>query len=289
MTFSDVPLGSYNVSSTQAPQGYENIQPTQIDVQGDQQFNVPFQQQAPQTGTIVVSTIDENGSELPNVCYNLSQFGQQCDGDDDDALMTQTDVPAGEYSIELVVPEGYQAVGSTQQQVTVQPGEDRHRPVPGPDRGAVHILGQHRDRRSRRQWSRWRLLPDRWRRAAVRRRFRWRNHVHRRSRPVTTTSRRRRRRKGTTRRRRNRSTFRAIKSSPSRTRRQRSSRPLPTPRKRRTNRPKSRRSPRSRPSRRPRASRSDLSRSIPTTTPFRAPATRSMADPSSATTTVTVW
>ncbi|HET9660204.1 MAG TPA: SpaA isopeptide-forming pilin-related protein, partial [Thermomicrobiales bacterium] len=122
-TFNDVPLGNYNVSSTQAPQGYENVQPTQIDVQGDQQFNVPFQQAAAQTGTIAVVTTDENGQQLQGVCYNLSTFGQQCDGDDDDAVMTQTDVPAGDYTIELIVPDGYQAVGSTQQQVTVQGGE----------------------------------------------------------------------------------------------------------------------------------------------------------------------
>jgi uncharacterized surface anchored protein len=123
ITFSDVPLGSYNLSSTQAPQGYENIQPTQIDVQGDQQFNVPFQQAAPQTGTIAAVTTDENGQQLQGVCYNLSSFGQQCDGDDDDAIMTQTDVPAGDYTIELLVPDGYQVVGSTQQQITVQGGE----------------------------------------------------------------------------------------------------------------------------------------------------------------------
>ena len=122
-TFQDVPFGTYNLSSTQAPQGFDNIQPTQIQVQGDQQISVPFGQAAPQTGTIAATTSDENGQQLQNVCYNISTLGQQCDGDDDDAIMTQTDVPAGDYTVELVVPDGYQAVGSTQQQVTVQPGD----------------------------------------------------------------------------------------------------------------------------------------------------------------------
>jgi len=122
-TFDNVPFGSYNVSSTQAPQGYENIQPTQIQVQGDQQFSMQFAQAAAQTGTIAAVTVDENGQQLQNVCYTISTLGQQCDGDDADAVMTQPDLPAGDYTIDLVVPDGYQAVGSTQQQVTVQPGE----------------------------------------------------------------------------------------------------------------------------------------------------------------------
>ncbi len=168
VTFNDVPLGSYNVSSTQAPQGYDNIQPTQIDVQGDQQFNVPFQQQAAQTGTITATTVDENGNELPTVCYNLSQFGQQCDGDDADAVMTQTDVPAGDYTIELVVPEGYQAIGSTQQQIYGSDRSDRERSVPGPDRCPVDLRGQHHDGRSERKRAAGRLLSDRRRRSAMR-------------------------------------------------------------------------------------------------------------------------
>ena len=37
--------------------------------------------------------------------------------------MTQTDVPPGDYTIELVVPEGYEVVGDSSQTVTVGDGE----------------------------------------------------------------------------------------------------------------------------------------------------------------------
>ncbi len=75
------------------------------------------------TGAIAATTIDENGNELPEVCYDLTDFGQQCDGDDEDTVMTQEDVPPGEYTVTVQVPNGYEVVGDVSNQVTVEAGQ----------------------------------------------------------------------------------------------------------------------------------------------------------------------
>ncbi len=130
VTFTGVQPGAHTLTQTRAPEGYDNVGTLELDLQNDGRFAVRHQptageepEQPEGTGQIVARTIDQDGNTLPEVCYELSGFGQQCDGDDEDNDMTQEDVPAGEYTVALVVPEGYEAVGETSQTVTVVDGE----------------------------------------------------------------------------------------------------------------------------------------------------------------------
>jgi uncharacterized surface anchored protein len=107
---------------TQAPQGFQNVGTVGVDVSGDQQFAVrltPVQEQGGGTGTIAASVVDENGQAIPGACFEIVGIDSDCDGDDPDALMTQPDVPAGTYTVNLTVPDGYVANGPTSQQATV--------------------------------------------------------------------------------------------------------------------------------------------------------------------------
>lgn len=108
---------------TQAPQGFQNVGTVGLDVTGDQQFAVrltPSETQGGGTGTIAASVVDENGQAIPNACFEIVGIDSDCDGPDDDALMTQPDVPVGTYTVNLTVPDGYTAMGPTSQQATVQ-------------------------------------------------------------------------------------------------------------------------------------------------------------------------
>lgn len=129
--------GSHTVTETQDPQGYQGIGSADFEVQEDSTFQVPHTataqpaetptEEVAQPGVIVAYVVDaDTGEELPLACFDVSQFGQLCDGDDPDARMTQTDVPPGNYQVAVVaasLPSGYEVVGDAQAEVTVQPGE----------------------------------------------------------------------------------------------------------------------------------------------------------------------
>jgi uncharacterized surface anchored protein len=125
VTFEGVSPGQHTITQTQPPTGYESFGSADVEIQGDAQFNVPQTplEQPEQPGTIVAVTVNEFGQEISFVCYVVSTFGQVCDGDDPDNLMTQEDVPPGQYSVQLQVPEGYEPVGPTEQTATVNSGE----------------------------------------------------------------------------------------------------------------------------------------------------------------------
>ncbi|MER3437968.1 MAG: hypothetical protein C4346_10475, partial [Chloroflexota bacterium] len=125
----NVPPGNYTVTAKSWPEGIEPEQTEQTaTVQSGETTTVTFRfrMAGPQTGTLVAYVVDaETGNEIPNTCFNVSGLGQLCDGNDPDARMTQTDVPAGDYQVAVEatsLPEGYEIVGSGQTSVTVEPG-----------------------------------------------------------------------------------------------------------------------------------------------------------------------
>ncbi|CAN5566421.1 hypothetical protein BH23CHL5_BH23CHL5_00970 [soil metagenome] len=128
VTFRGVQPGPYVLTQTQPPVGYQSIGEVPIDLQNDGRFAIRHQplegEPDVQLGELAATTVDQDGTELPGVCYQIFTFGEQCDGDDEDRVMTQTDMPAGDYTIELVVPDGYVVVGDASQTVTVE-GDQR--------------------------------------------------------------------------------------------------------------------------------------------------------------------
>jgi hypothetical protein len=125
VTFSDVTAGRWRLSQNTVPDGYTGADDQNITVpEGDTgEETVTNESVAAALGVIAATTIDENGNELPGVCYDLSGFGQHCDGDDEDSVMTQDGVPADSYDISVIVPDGYELVGDQTQHITVGEGE----------------------------------------------------------------------------------------------------------------------------------------------------------------------
>ncbi|MBX3072191.1 MAG: hypothetical protein KF883_16935, partial [Thermomicrobiales bacterium] len=132
VTFTGVQPGTHTLTQTRPPDGYQTVGTLELDLQNDGRFAVRHQpaeateepeEPTGDPGQIIVSTLDQDGNELPEVCYEVSGFGQLCDGDDEDRLMSQEDVPPGDYTVTLIVPEGFEAVGETTQNVTVGSGQ----------------------------------------------------------------------------------------------------------------------------------------------------------------------
>jgi hypothetical protein len=125
VTFNDVAAGRWRAEESTVPDGFTGPKVKNITVPAGDTDETDFVNQSagPSTGTIEATTVDENNNELPEVCYNLSDFGQQCDGNDQDNVMTQEDVPPGDYTVTLEVPKGYEVVGDATQQVTVEAGQ----------------------------------------------------------------------------------------------------------------------------------------------------------------------
>ncbi|MEZ4500868.1 MAG: hypothetical protein R2839_12535 [Thermomicrobiales bacterium] len=124
--------GQHTLTETRAPEGFESIGTLELDLQNDGRFAVRHQpvaggevptETAGEPGQILASTVDQDGNEIPEVCYDITGFGQQCDGDDEDRMMLQEDVPPGDYTVTLMVPDGYELVGDVSQNVTVVSGE----------------------------------------------------------------------------------------------------------------------------------------------------------------------
>ncbi len=123
--FFDIPAGSWRLVEDTPPAGYEAPDARNITIDAGETGEITLEHESagPSTGTISATTIDENSNELADVCYEVSEFGELCDGDDDDNAMIQEDVPPGDYNVTLQVPEGYEIVGDDTQQVTVESGE----------------------------------------------------------------------------------------------------------------------------------------------------------------------
>ncbi len=134
VTFSGVAAGSHTATMTQAPAGFANVGSLGVDVQGDQQFAVrltPSETPGEGTGTIAASVADENGDLIPGACFEIVGIDQDCDGDDEDALMTQPDVPVG-YLHGQPDRSGWLHGGRTDQPASNRDGRrDHQRSVPG--------------------------------------------------------------------------------------------------------------------------------------------------------------
>ncbi|MGE3798433.1 MAG: SpaA isopeptide-forming pilin-related protein, partial [Thermomicrobiales bacterium] len=134
VTFTGVQPGTHSLEQTRAPEGYENVGTLSLDLQNDGRFAVRHQPAAgaeqPEVtpepegaGQLIARVVDQDGNPLPEVCFDVSTLGLQCDGDDEDADMLLEDVPPGDYGVTLEIPDGYEAVGEISQTVTVVAGE----------------------------------------------------------------------------------------------------------------------------------------------------------------------
>ncbi len=157
VVFDNVPPGTYTLTQTTAPKGYQGTADTQIDVGADGvRLRVPLQPdeagnggitpvtpessspvateaaaQGTERGSLAVSVADANGDAVTGACFVLtsrddaaSDTLKACDKDDgnDDGQLAFDRVPAGRYRLdETRTPDGYQPADG--QNVEIGSGE----------------------------------------------------------------------------------------------------------------------------------------------------------------------
>ncbi|MGH2532195.1 MAG: MSCRAMM family protein [Thermomicrobiales bacterium] len=120
--FSAVQLGDYTATMIQPPPGFEQPGSLPLTVAEGETAQLTFDVVGT-TGALIATTTDPDGNPIPNVCYDISGLGQQCD-DDADGDVTLTDLLAGDYTVTQVsVPEGLDLAAEPSQTVTVASGE----------------------------------------------------------------------------------------------------------------------------------------------------------------------
>ena len=104
VTFNDVTSGRWRIEQTDPLNGFNAPDGRNVTIRSGEttESTLTNQSAGPSAGTISATTVDENGDELPEVCYDLSSFGQQCDGTDSDNAMTQEDVAPGDYTVTVI-------------------------------------------------------------------------------------------------------------------------------------------------------------------------------------------
>ncbi|HQY31511.1 MAG TPA: SpaA isopeptide-forming pilin-related protein, partial [Thermomicrobiales bacterium] len=126
ITFENVPANqSYDLTETQAPDGFEPFAGGTVDVgDSDMQYPVPHAAVGGGVGNLTLYTVDENGNPVPNVCYDITGVdGVQCD-EDGDGDMGLTELPAGQYGAKQnSVPDGY-TLDEQEQSVVVEGGAE---------------------------------------------------------------------------------------------------------------------------------------------------------------------
>ena len=103
----DVAPGSWTVTMTTAPAGYNAAAPTDITVTAGETTTVEMTVTAiPQPGSLTITKVDSAGEPLGGACFALTQQGQTiqsiCDANDDtpnDGTMTLTGLDAGTYQL----------------------------------------------------------------------------------------------------------------------------------------------------------------------------------------------
>ncbi len=114
----DVTPGERSLSLEEPPAGYEGAEPVTVDVTVDTPAEETFQLQA-ETGTIQITTLDEDNQPLAGACYRTDTGQEACDGDDANGITTIENVPVGERTVELtIIPEGYQGTAAQVVEVT---------------------------------------------------------------------------------------------------------------------------------------------------------------------------
>ncbi|MCC6703257.1 MAG: hypothetical protein IT334_00185 [Thermomicrobiales bacterium] len=120
--FSDLENGSYDVTTTSAPDGFGPNEPLTADINGeDAAFFVIHPAAAAEAGTLYVSAVDANDSLVPGACWQLrprpnstGELADACDGDDGalDGVTTFSNAVAGAYAIDQTqTPDGYEVAG----------------------------------------------------------------------------------------------------------------------------------------------------------------------------------
>ena len=130
-----VATGDYILNQTDAPDGFEPFGEAAVTVQEDQVTEVEVQNspEAPETGTVEITSLDEDGDPLAGACFGLTADdgagdvepvcdGGPGDGAADAGLITLAAVQPGTYTLtETRAPDGYVAVAD--QPLTVSAAE----------------------------------------------------------------------------------------------------------------------------------------------------------------------
>ncbi|HEV2109582.1 MAG TPA: SpaA isopeptide-forming pilin-related protein [Thermomicrobiales bacterium] len=149
-----IATGEYVLTQTQAPEGVEPFGETVLTVQEDEIAEVEVQNvpAEPETGSVEITSLDEDGGPLAGACFGLTGDGTtgdveavcdggRRDGSAEDGVVTISDVQPGRYTLtETRTPEGY--VAPAAQAVTVEAGETasaavQHETTPPPTGSVV--------------------------------------------------------------------------------------------------------------------------------------------------------
>ena len=129
MGLTDLQVGTYTVSQSSVPDGYEqDSNEQQVDVSAGQDARVDFVSPASvaETGNLRIVVEDGDGNRLGGACFTVTGSDGQpsneiCD-DDGDGDTSFGDLAPGEYSVDqTVAPAGYQVAGS--ESARVQSGD----------------------------------------------------------------------------------------------------------------------------------------------------------------------
>lgn len=118
--FENVPAGQHTVAQSEAPDGYQPVDPQTVDVEEGATAEVRFEN-ARETGTIHVVIVDEDDNRLTGACISLDGADPICDVDEVGEFTFQN-VPVGEHTVsQTTPPAGYG--GAEDQTVDVDAGE----------------------------------------------------------------------------------------------------------------------------------------------------------------------
>ncbi len=118
VTFTGLQNGDYTINETTPPSGYNSADPQSVTIDGqDVQIGVTHsveQTEAPQEfGSLVVTTVDENGNQVAGACFTIKprpnstgSDANACDADDgvNDGVTTFANAVAGSYRLSQTQP-----------------------------------------------------------------------------------------------------------------------------------------------------------------------------------------
>lgn len=149
--FSDIPGGTYGLTETRAPDGYQEAADRRVNISpaGDGLVrivvrNVPV---ADATGDVIVLKTDENGDPLGGACFALLsgsvEIARACDEDGDiadDGRIGLLNVPAGTYTLREVRRPSTVYVRASDRIVEIAPGSAIEVPVQNRLRAATLVI-----------------------------------------------------------------------------------------------------------------------------------------------------